>query len=64
MSKRPTNKPYIYAVNPDGVLRFWTGIGFIADRKEAKRFSTDAEAELVLRQMMLDNIKAKISHLA
>jgi len=54
-------KPYIYAVLPDGVLRYWNGTGWTTNKKEARRFRTDAEAELPLRQMMLDNIKAKVA---
>jgi len=54
-----TTKPYIYAVI-EKRLRYWTGTGWSMEKPAAKRFRTEADAENVLRPMMLDNIKAKV----
>jgi len=59
-----TTSPYIYAVLPDKVLRYWNGIGWTTRKRSAKRFRTEAEAEGVLRRMMLDNLKAKMGKYA
>ena len=57
MRSRP--KPYIYAVVGDELM-YWTGLGFVPNRKSRKLFRTSADAEEPLRRMMLDNIKAKV----
>lgn len=41
-------------------LMYWTGLGFVPNRKSRKLFRTSADAEEPLRRMMLDNIKAKV----
>lgn len=51
---------YIYAVLPkERFAHYWNGTGWTEKRLNARRF-TEAEAEAILRPMMLDNIKAKI----
>ena len=53
------DKPYIYAVI-DKEMRWWTGCGWTDKRASAKKFRSAADAEPVLRRMMLDNVKAKV----
>jgi hypothetical protein len=55
------NKYYIYAILPGRKFAsYWNGTGWTDRRNDGRFYPTEAEAERPLRQMMLDNIKAKV----